>query len=73
MFIMFARFDFQSPDLESENKNYRENHVRLARQLPGVRMYLTGKLLATPQGRPDRYRAVVFIYDSPEIAARSFT
>jgi uncharacterized protein (TIGR02118 family) len=65
MFLMFARFDFKSTDLAAEDKNYFDHHVRLARQLPGVRMYLTGRLAATAQGKPDRYRAVLFGYDTP--------
>jgi hypothetical protein len=72
MFAMFARFNYKSPNLEVEEKNYLEHHVRLARQLLGVRMYLTGKLLATAPTKPDRYRAVVFLFDSPESAALSY-
>jgi uncharacterized protein (TIGR02118 family) len=66
MFMMFARFSFKSADLEAEDLNYFDNHVRLARQLPGVRMYLTGKLVQTAPSKPDRYRAVVFGYDSAQ-------
>ncbi len=72
MFVMFARFNYKSPNLVAEEKNYLEHHVRLARQLLGVRMYLTGKLLETAQTTPDRYRAVVFSFDSPESAASSY-
>lgn len=71
MFLMFARFSFKSSDLAAENKNYLEHHVRLARQLPGVRMYLTGKLAGTARGQPDHYRAVVFGYDTPEAGLNS--
>ncbi len=71
MFLMFARFSFISPDLAAEDQNYLDNHVRLARQLPGVRMYLTGKLIETAQGRPDRYRAVVFGYDTAQAGLTS--
>ena len=71
MFLMFARFSFKSSDLAAEDKNYLEHHVRLARQLPGVRMYLTGKLAETARGKPDHYRAVVFGYDSPEAGLNS--
>jgi hypothetical protein len=71
MFLMFARFSFKSSDLAAENKNYLEHHVKLARQLPGVRMYLTGKLAETPGGTPDHYRAVVFGYDSPAAGLNS--
>ena len=71
MFLMFARFSFKSSDLVAEDKNYLEHHVRLARQLPGVRMYLTGKLAETARGKPDHYRAVVFGYDTPEAGLNS--
>jgi hypothetical protein len=71
MFLMFARFNFKSTDLAAEDKNYFDNHVRLARQLPGVRMYLTGKLIDAGQGKPDRYRAVVFGYDTPQAGLTS--
>ncbi len=66
MFMMFARFDFKSADLDAEDANYFDNHVRLARQLPGVRMYLTGKLVQAAASKPDRYRAVVFGYDNAQ-------
>ena len=71
MFLMFARFSFKSSDLVAEDQNYLEHHVRLARQLPGVRMYLTGKLIETPHTKPDHYRAVVFGYDNPEAGLNS--
>jgi hypothetical protein len=71
MFLMFARFDFKSSDLAAEDRNYMQNHVRLARQLPGVRMYLTGKLIETAQGKPDHYRAVLFSYDTAEAGLNS--
>src|SRR5215469_3694113 len=71
MFLMFARFDFKSSDLAAEDKNYFDKHVRLARQLPGVRMYLTGRLVTTAQGKPGHYRAVLFGYDTPQAGLTS--
>jgi hypothetical protein len=71
MFLMFARFSFISSDLAAEDKTYMDNHVRLARQLPGVQMYLTGKLIETAQAKPDRYRAVVFGYDTAQAGITS--
>jgi hypothetical protein len=71
MFLMFARFSFKSSDLAAEDRNYLGHHVRLARQLPGVRLYLTGKLIDTGFGKPDHYRAVLFGYDNPAAAANS--
>lgn len=72
MFAMFARFNYQSADLDAEERNYLQNHVRLAKQLLGVRMYLTGRLLKTAGTGPDRYRAVLFVFDTPESAASSY-
>jgi hypothetical protein len=71
MFLMFARFSFKSSDLAAEDKNYLEHHVSLARQLPGVRMYLTGKLIETTHSKPDRYRAVLFGYNTAEAGLNS--
>ncbi len=71
MFLMFARFNFKGADLAAEDRNYFDSHVRLARQLPGVRMYLTGKLIEAGQGKPDRYRAVVFGYDTAQAGLTS--
>jgi len=71
MFLMFARFDFKNSDLAAEDKNYFDHHVALARRLPGVRMYLTGKLVETRNAKPDRYRAVVFGYDTAQAGLTS--
>jgi hypothetical protein len=71
MFLMFARFDFKSSDLAAEDKNYFDHHVSLARRLPGVRMYLTGKMVAAAHGKPGHYRAVLFGYDTAQAGLTS--
>lgn len=52
-------FNFKSSDLAAEEKNYLDYHVALARVLPGLRLYLTGKLRETGRVKPDRYRAAL--------------
>ncbi len=69
MRTVFTCFDFKSSDLEAEERNYAEVHVPLARQLPGLRRYLTGRMLAPPGTQPPYYRAVFLSYDGAAEAA----
>src|ERR1700693_75028 len=64
MRTIFACFDFKSSDLEAEERNYADVHVALARQLPGLRQYITGRLLAPAGQQPPHYRAAVLSFDS---------
>lgn len=63
MRTMFATFDFKSSDLEAEEKNYLENHVRLAKTLPGLRQYITARLRAPAGSKPPHYRAAILDFD----------
>ncbi len=69
MFINFVAFNFKSKDLEAEERNYLDHHVALAKRLPGLRFYYTGR--ATPVGgkAPERYRAAILGFDSAEASA----
>ncbi len=64
MRTVFACFDFKSPELEVEERNYADVHVALARQLPGLRQYITGRLRAPSGERPPYYRAALLSYDN---------
>jgi hypothetical protein len=44
MRTVFALFNFKSSDFAAEERNYIEYHVQLARQLPGLRQYIIGRL-----------------------------
>jgi uncharacterized protein (TIGR02118 family) len=63
MRTVFACFDFKSADVEAEERNYAEVHVALAKQLPGLRHYLTGRLRAPSNQQPAHYRAALLSFD----------
>jgi uncharacterized protein (TIGR02118 family) len=69
MYLNLVKFDFQSPDLEAEERNYLEHHVALARRFPGLRFYYTGRLMRSEGKDPEHYRAAILGYDSAESAA----
>jgi uncharacterized protein (TIGR02118 family) len=69
MYLNMVTFDFQSADLDAEERNYQEHHVALARRFPGLRFYYTGRLVRAAGKDPERYRAAILGYDSAEAAA----
>jgi uncharacterized protein (TIGR02118 family) len=72
MRLTIVAFNFQNDNLAAEEENYRERHVALVRTVPGLRLYLTGKLRATPHFEPDRYRVAALAFDDAAAAARAF-
>jgi uncharacterized protein (TIGR02118 family) len=73
MRTIFACFDFRSADLEVEERNYADVHVGLAKQLPGLRRYITGRLRAPTGQKPPYYRTAILSFDNAaeaEIATR---
>jgi uncharacterized protein (TIGR02118 family) len=69
MHLTFVTFNFQSADLESEERNYLGHHVQLARRFPGLRQYYTGRLMKVAGKEPDRIRAAIIGYDDAAAAA----
>ena len=69
MIIDLYPFDFQSSDIEAEERNYFENHVALARQSPGLRFYYTGRLLEHRGVKAERFRAALIGFDETESRA----
>ena len=69
MFINFVAFNFQSSDLEAEERNYLGHHVGLARQMPGLKFYYTGHTKPVNGVKPEVFRAAILGYESAEIAA----
>ena len=64
MRTIFALFNFKSSDLAAEERNYIEHHVQLARQLPDLRQYITGRLRGPAGQPPPYYRAATLSFDS---------
>src|SRR6266851_3133777 len=62
MRTIFACFNFIG-DLAAEEKNYLDVHVQLAKQLPGLRQYITGKLRPSGTTAPAYYRVAKPLMD----------
>ena len=69
MHLTFVTFNYQSADLEAEERNYLGHHVQLARRFPGLRQYYTGRLMKVAGKEPDRVRAAILAYDDAAAAA----
>jgi uncharacterized protein (TIGR02118 family) len=69
MHLTYVTFNYQSADLEAEERNYLGHHVQLARRFPGLRQYYTGRLMKVAGKEPDRVRAAILAYDDAAAAA----
>src|ERR1700683_2927582 len=68
MHLTLVTFNFQSADLEAEERNYLGHHVELAKRFPGLRQYYTGRLMKVAGKEPDRVRAAILAYDDAAAA-----
>ncbi len=69
MHLTFVTFNYQSADLEAEERNYLDYHVELAKRFPGLRQYYTGRLMKVGDRQPDSVRAAIIAYDDAAAAA----
>ena len=69
MFVNFVAFNFQSSDIEAEERNYLGHHVGLAKQMPGLKFYYTGRTMPVSGVKPEVFRAAILGYENAEIAA----
>jgi uncharacterized protein (TIGR02118 family) len=69
MHLTFVTFNYQSGDLEAEERNYLVHHVALAKRFPGLRQYYTGRLMKVAGKEPDKVRAAILAYDDAAAAA----
>jgi uncharacterized protein (TIGR02118 family) len=64
-FVMVAEFDLeQGVGIEAAEKHYLGTHVSIARELPGLRNYIIGKLIKTVGIEDLRYRMATLVFDS---------
>ena len=54
MQLTFVTFNYQSADLEAEERNYLGHHVELVKRFPGLRQYYTGRMMKVAGKEPDR-------------------
>ncbi len=71
MQFQFVAFNYKSSDLEAEERNYLGHHVALARKLPGLRLYYTGRMLEHRGSKPDHVRAAILAFDSAAAAGQA--
>jgi len=69
MHLTFVTFNYQSADIEAEERNYLDSHVELAKRFPGLRQYYTGRLMKVAGREPDSVRAAILTYDDAAAAA----
>ena len=69
MHLTFVTFNYQSADLEAEERNYLGHHLELAKRFPGLRQYYTGRLMKVAGREPDSVRAAILTYDDAAAAA----
>src|ERR1700685_2455858 len=68
MHLTLVTFNFQSADLEAEERNYLGHHVELAKRFPGLRQYYTGRLMKVAGKEPNRVRGAILPYDDAAAA-----
>lgn len=72
MLLSIARFNYASADLAAEERHYVARHVPLARALPGLRFYYSGRLVDVAEQKADRQRAAILGFDSREARAAAY-
>lgn len=68
MFLNFVRFNFRGTNVEAEERNYRTHYTHLAGTLPGMQLYLTGRMLEHRGVKPSHFRAALIAFDSAAAA-----
>ena len=72
MHFTFVGFNFQSADLEAEERNYFGNHVALAKSLPGLRQYYTARTLEHRGEKPSHFRHALLVFDNAEDSVTAY-
>jgi uncharacterized protein (TIGR02118 family) len=67
--LTYVTFNFKGSDIAAEEKHYFDYHAALAKSLPGVSMYLTGRLRAIRSEKPKWLRAAMLGFQSESAAA----
>jgi uncharacterized protein (TIGR02118 family) len=71
MQFTFVAFNYQSADLEAEERNYLGHHVGLAKSLPGLRQYYTAKTMEHRGEKPLHFRQALLAFDNAEASANA--
>jgi uncharacterized protein (TIGR02118 family) len=73
-FALLASFDYtaEAGDADSAERHYVSNHVPASRELPGLRGYVTGRVVAEGTRGAIRHRKGFEIFDDREALVASF-
>lgn len=69
MFCMIASFNFNVASfgsLDAAERHYLEDHVPLARRLPGLRQYVIGRAVDFGPAAAERHRVALLAFDDAE-------
>ena len=72
MQFTLASFNYQSADLEAEERNYLGHHVALAKSMPGIRLYYTGRTIAHRGQKPEHFRHAILAFDDADASSKAF-
>jgi uncharacterized protein (TIGR02118 family) len=72
MHFSFVAFNYQSSDIEAEERHYLDYHVGLAKSLPGARVYYTGRTMDHRGEKPAHIRHAVMAFGSAEVSMAGF-
>ena len=72
MHFTFVGFNYQSGDIEAEERNYFDHHVALAKGLPGLRQYYTARTMEHRGEKPSHFRHALLVFDNAEASRKAF-
>src|ERR1700676_5292279 len=72
MHFTFVGFNYQSGDIEAEERNYLGHHVALAKGMPGIRQYYTGRTIEHRGEKPSHFRHAILSFDNAEASGKAF-
>jgi uncharacterized protein (TIGR02118 family) len=66
MQFTFVAFNYQSDNVEAEEKNYLGHHVSLVKTLPGLRQYYTARTMEHRGEKPSHFRHALLAFDNAQ-------
>jgi len=72
MNFTFVSFNYQSTDLEAEERNYLGHHVALVKTLPGLRQYYTARTMEHRGEKPSHFRHALLAFDDAAASGKGF-
>jgi uncharacterized protein (TIGR02118 family) len=71
MNFTFVGFNFQSSDLDAEERNYLGHHVQLAKSFPGLRQYYSARTMEHRGEKPSHFRHALLVFDNADASMKA--